>query len=1277
MGREKVDSKKKILEELSEEISFEYELASDTMVFSERYKEVYGRKNRVPHFLKVVKEKYYLFANSIALIEELRQVKIYEQEKHVIQLQWPNKDGVFEWCEVAFCHLVDEEGNVKAIGIWRNIDRNKREAVGHLQQVAMDKMEGLSSKSSIEKQVAKAMARLKDGEAAALFLIDFDDIKKVQMQFGVLALEELLHLFSKELLVHFYEDGLVAHLGSDKFLVYLKQMKDEETAKKIAMRIRNLLKNLVKQLNIGEEVTVTIGITLVIRGKTYKEVVDEADVALRHGKNSGKNKLVMYSASLQSEKYVKKNKQAKSDNDIKKKYDVGKIWPDLLERLFSEKDSYRALQQAIAFIGNVFSLDKIMVWEYNSERECSYNVLQWAKEGLPDTRDLWQGVKLYHPKDDGANVHNADGIFYCTNREPMPEKMRHYAEIEHFHSLLEAKITSEEDDVTMGFIDFAMCSKGHFWVQEEVDLLVMMSRVLGETIRNRNFSKKMADYYDNTRKILDSVVTGICVVDCETRELYYFNDTMVSLFPDFIEVDQEEKSTKSKCFLSRFAFENMIKENGEYVYWDKKIGKRYESKARRIQWENKTAFIVTINEHLASKEELERQKKQEYLEKRYAFIYSHSCDCIFDIDIETDTYEVTVINQEKQWPGLANEGCFSESIVDAVKNYVILEDQKHLLNRFSLDTFRKAIENNESMLMDTFTVIDRYGEMRSKEVRAFVLEEDGKKQVVSTYCDITEQRRKENQILLERQKLNRALVNVYPVLLSINVTKDELMVDSNEIGFELLNHTPSTISGMLLDAAMRAHPQDRDQFLANFNRDHLVEVFKGDRTHLNMELRMSRSDGSYHWISIMCIRIDNPLNDDLLLYVFGRVIDNQKAMEQSLKDALKAAEHASEAKSDFLSRMSHEIRTPMNAIIGMTALSKHVVNQPEQLSHYLEKIDSSAQYLLTLINNILDMSRIESNKVVIEKKEFRMEQLLDMIQTIIGAQARKKNINFLIEKKSGFAEGYLGDCLRLNQVLINLLSNAVKFTGENGHVSLSVKENKRKGNESYICFTIADDGAGMTEEFMKNMYDPFEQENASSPQGMVGTGLGLSITKNLIGLMDGHIKCQSKLGEGTTFIVEIKMDVVNYSENTSSSELSTEIAVEKKDKNLLVGKRILLAEDNELNQEIAVTMLEMQHIIVDCVENGELAVQRFLENGSYYYDMVLMDIRMPVKNGLDATADIRGMHSDYAENIPIVAMSANAFAEDKAKAYANGFTDYIVKPIDAEILVDVLNKYLT
>lgn len=1278
MEHKKEKNINRIIEELSEEISFSYDVSTDTMVFSEKYRMVYGRKNKISHFLRDSKKVNLLSASSEKQLEKLKRVLEYGERNHYIQLQWPNKQRKFEWCEVVFRHVVDRVGNVSAVGIWRNIDQRKRQEVVQNYHVISDEMEGVENRAGIEKQVGSEITKLNEGEHAAMFLIDFDNIKQIEVDFGVLALEELLHLFAKELLVHFHEDGIVGHLGSDKFLVYISQVKEKETARMLASRMQTLLKGLAERLNLTSDVTVSIGITLVTWDMTYKEALEQLDIALRHGKNAGKNQYIFYSHNMQGEKYVKKLIAGKGDKH-QKQYDSGKIWPDLLERLYRNTDSKKNFQDAIAFIGNVFQLDKVMVWEYDDAQCIITNTLQWAKEGLPNTRQEQQNINF---RDSDINyVHNSEGIFYCTDLDKMPDKMREYANKEHFKSLLEVRITGEEK-TCLGYIDFGVCAQGHVWVQEEVDFLVLMSRVLGEVMRKRNLSQKMESYYQNTKNILDNVVTGIYVVDQETKELYYYNDAILRIFPDF----EERKS----CYASLFGKDRVCREcllesvsqegNTEkgMVLHNGTDDKGYEIKATKMMWEDKkNAYIVTINEHVESSEEMMRRRKQEYLEKRYAFIYSHSCDCIFDIDVENDWYEVTVINPQAIWADLKMSGSYQEMFDDIVSSRVSTEDQNHVRRHFSLEALQQKTTSGEGMFTDNFAVYSRIDTLHIKEIRAFVLDENGKKSVVATYCDITDQKRKEMQILLERQKLNRALVNVYPFLLSLNVTQNEVTMISNETINGYLNLTTNVMSNAVLDIAMHLHPDDRDSFIATFDREHLHLEFSTGKMEIAMEYRQGRPDGTYYWVSVMCIRIDNPLNEDLLLYVFGRNIEHQKEMEQSLRDALYTAERASEAKSDFLSRMSHEIRTPMNAIIGLTEIAKSAVDKPESISNYLEKVDISAKYLLSLINNILDMSRIESNKVVIEKKEFQMQELLDNVHNMIGPQAKKKQINFFIEQNSSFDATYLGDSLRLNQILINLLSNAIKFTESHGTVSLKAKENRREGGESYVCFTVSDTGAGMSEDFMKVMYKPFEQENSNSAQGMAGTGLGLSITKNLIALMDGHIKCKSKKGEGTTFIVEIKMDMVDKPGSMWITQEMIEENVEKSNKkNLLVGKRILLAEDNALNQEIAVAMLEIQHIEVDCVENGELAVQKFLEMGSFYYDMILMDIRMPVKNGLDATADIRAIHGKYAEEIPILAMSANAFAEDKAKAFANGMTDYIVKPIDIDILEEMLVKYL-
>lgn len=1265
---------KKILQELSEEIPFEYDLSTDTMVFSDKYKDVYNRKNKIHHFMKEISKEPMGFGQNVERLQELRRILDYGDMVRYIQIQWPDHKGKYEWCEVVYRHVIDGMGNVKAVGVWKNIDRQKREQVLLKHQIATDSVPGVHGQIAIEEIISKELIHIGLGQVGALYLIDLDETKELRIEFGVLATEELLKLFSKELLLRFHEDGVVGHLGSDKYIVYIRQAHNMGKAKHLAERIQKIMENICVMLNIKKHVTVSIGVALIQHTISYKEAMKEADSALYHAKHTGKNKYVFYSHNLLGEKYKKKHTSEKQ-RKLNHKYETGQIWADFLEKLYRSETERKGMEHAIEFLGNVFGLDKVMLWEYDKDQNFLNNTIQWTKEGIKNTKDTAQNVPCKNLEEEFS--YNTDGIYYCSDITKETEVVLEWASYEKFTAILKSKMGGENGK--LGFIVFGMCTGARVWVQEEIDCLILVSHVLGEILRKRRTAMQMEAYYDNIRNLLNNVTSTIYVIDQENYKLYYCNDTASkdlevwerggTCYKSFFNRDQ----VCEHCVLPKLK-EDSSSKTASCVFCHPHTGVMMEATATKTEWENKNAYIMTVNEHMESPEELEIKRKQEFLEKRYAFIYSHSCDCIFDVDLEDDTYDLTIINFKLDWSYLPENGNFSSLLEIVADKYIIPEDRERVLHKFSRKGLKRSIQEEENLLTDSFCIIDNSGSIRCKEVRAFILEEENKKKIVATYCDVTEQRRKETQELLERQKLNRAVVQVYPLSVSVNITRNSYTTLSNELEGIQKHLTGTVYDSSILDVAIFIHPEDRDLFMSTFNRENLRKTFMDKNNEINLEVRQMMQNGLYRWISLMVVRIDNPLNEDMLLYIFGRDIDSRKEMEQNLRDALETAERASAAKSDFLSRMSHEIRTPMNAIIGMNEIAKKAVNKPESVANYLEKIDTSAHYLLSLINNILDMSRIESNKIIIEKKEIDMQDILDNIQNIIAPQAKNKGIYFVIEKKSNFDTCYMGDRLRINQVLINLLSNAIKFTNKGGVVTLAVKENRREKNESYLCFTVSDTGEGMTEDFMKVMYQPFEQENATSAQGIAGTGLGLSITKNLVNLMGGHIKAKSTKGEGTTFIVELKMDIVDKKEEMWITSPNCEQNVDKS--KLLIGKRILLVEDNELNQEIAITLLEMYHIKVECAENGDLAVQKFLEKGSFYYDCILMDIRMPVKNGLDATADIRAMGGTYATEIPIIAMSANAFSEDKAKAFANGMTDYLVKPIDVDMMRDMLVKYM-
>ena len=386
---------------------------------------------------------------------------------------------------------------------------------------------------------------------------------------------------------------------------------------------------------------------------------------------------------------------------------------------------------------------------------------------------------------------------------------------------------------------------------------------------------------------------------------------------------------------------------------------------------------------------------------------------------------------------------------------------------------------------------------------------------------------------------------------------------------------------------------------------------------------------------------------------------------------LKRIEELSKVRSEFLSRMSHEIRTPLNAIIGLTNLMKlsGTINSSAQKN--VAKIDSSAKFLLSLVNDVLDMSKIESAKMQIESKPLAMDNMLKQLQNIFQPMAESKNISLqfhcdLIHKY------FYGDELRLKQILTNLLSNAYKFTENGGTITVTVAEKVTENDNSEVFFSVRDTGVGIPESDMERIFGSFEQVLSKSRNNQQGTGLGLTISKSLVQLMGGVLKVQSEVGAGSEFFFILTLPVYN---GEITEELEDTTLPQEHD--LLQGKSILLAEDNALNAEIAVALLEMQGVIVECVENGQQAVERFASQPLGAYDLILMDLQMPVKNGLEAAMEIRALDRADAQKIPIIAMTANTMQEDREKARGVGMNGFIPKPFDVEQLYKSVECFFT
>lgn len=707
------------------------------------------------------------------------------------------------------------------------------------------------------------------------------------------------------------------------------------------------------------------------------------------------------------------------------------------------------------------------------------------------------------------------------------------------------------------------------------------------------------------------------------------------------------------------------------------------------------------------------------------------------------------------------------------------------------------------------------GEERWVRSAACVIQnQQGEKIYQIIFHDVTEilqLRRKNKQWdLMERSALYTAITSAYPMIIFGNLTRNTCSVLDQE-GQRLHSLDCGSYDAMVNGVLNSVAPEYRDEFVGKFARQNQLAEYERGANETYMEHRQLLDDGQYHWVSAHKIKVENPVNDDILTVSLIRCIDEQKDNEaeknQILRTALGAAEAANNAKTEFLSRMSHEIRTPMNAIIGMTAIALSALDNKERISDCLAKIGISARFLLSLINDILDMSRIESGRMSLAHEKFDFEEMINGLSSLFYPQAEEKGLKFNTVIEGVTEELYIGDSLRLRQILLNILSNALKFTPSGGRIQFTIRQMSRGDKDAWLRFTVSDTGIGMSKVFQKHLFESFEQENPNISIKYSGTGLGLAICKNLVTLMGGSINVHSIEGVGSEFCVDVKLGLTEESyrrknfdilklrdlktlivdddivtcEHASlimsdlglqteyvTSGASAVLEIEKgiremkpydivlvdlkmpdmdgiqtakairrlvgaetlvvvmtayewkeieadarragvdffitkplfrselvdlfekindfseavyepetaKGEIQFAGERILLVEDNELNLEVAASLLEMKGLTIESACNGLQALEKFCSTPVGYYDAVLMDIRMPVMDGLEAARNIRLFDKSDAQTIPIIAMTANAFDEDVEKSHAAGMNAHLAKPIDPEKLFAVLQEFI-
>lgn len=778
-----------------------------------------------------------------------------------------------------------------------------------------------------------------------------------------------------------------------------------------------------------------------------------------------------------------------------------------------------------------------------------------------------------------------------------------------------------------------------------------------------------------TQNTIESILnnlsgTAIYVIRQDDHRILYFNDRVKEVTPDarIGSVCHELwAGTCGNCPLPGLEG----KEQNSTINYNDPFGEVVDISASKMMWEDKIpAVLISVTPHILTETERKAEERRDYLAAAALKVYG----LIISVDLCRNTYEIIGCD-ESNWFPEGEYGCYDDLLEQGIRS-THPSYSSALRETFGRENVLKAFEDGKRELQLDLRQKDEDGTyhwMNTMLLRVGSAAEKGKAILMLSQVD------SRKRLEQEWEAFNAGVTTLFGECMLLNLGDGTYTTAKFDNSFPEFPVQGDFESQNIEYCNALIHPDDREMFRKAFSLESIRESVAAGEKVIVRELRRLAPDGIYRWTEMIGVLVISAAVEEKTVVLTFRDVDDIRKEEErkraALLDALNLAEQANNAKSDFLSRMSHDIRTPMNAIIGMASIAEANIGDTAKTEDCIHKIQASANFLLALINDILDMSKIESGKMTINREPFDLCALLREMEVIIDAQAREKRQQFSVFMPEHMEAEYYGDSLRLNQILMNLLSNAVKYTPDGGEITLRVNEERKKGKKSVMRFEVEDNGIGMSEEFLEHIYEPFKQDGSKEGKRQEGTGLGLSITRNLVHLMGGSISIFSEQGKGSCFTVELPFvqEEGNWPEASSENKKTDE---PEKTKGGFEGKRLLIVEDNPLNLEIAEILFGMEGFDIETEEDGESAVRRFSNSPEGYYDMILMDVRMPVMDGLEATKAIRKLDRPDAATIPILAMTANAFTEDVKATREAGMNSHLAKPLEMEVVLREIRKFI-